>query len=399
MGKKKVCFIAENALGGVVGVNRSLMEMLGSRDLEFSVVLINYAWRQVTPARAVFDEMGIPVHILDISHERNKFKMLDAFQREILSRQDLIIATDKYELIAYCIGKLNIPVIFMIHSNFEPFYTTAEYFRGIIDAYICISAEIHAKLNHILLRKQGAFEALYLPHAIPDVDLPYMDSASPAFTVAFIGRFNDIKGADIVLQVGAALREKGAQFDFIIISNGVGEEAFKEKWAFNDRTTFYSNIPNREVQEKMVNVQAVLMPSRLEGFPVVLIESMRRGVVPVCSDIATGFPELVEDGVTGFRIPISDPARFADTLILLSEDRDKLRKISAAAIGIVHEKFDPAKNAGRYLKVFLGVTDQVKEKAFPNIASQLGRFDISFIPNWLFKLIKRLYKPANQTFL
>jgi len=399
MDKKKVCFIAENALGGIVNINRALIGLLDPQRFEFSVVLVNYSWRQVTPAKAIFDEMGIQVLILDISHERNKFKVLDTFQQEVLSRQDLIIATDKYELIAYSIGRLKVPVIFMIHSNFEPFYATAEYFRNIIDCYICISEEILARLNHFLSDKPGIFEALYLPHAIPDIELPYADVTSRPFTVAFIGRFNAIKGSDVVLQVGVALKEKGAQFNFIIISNGVEEEAFKEKWAFNDSTSFYSNIPNREVQEQIVNAQAVLMPSRLEGFPVVLIEAMRRGVVPVCSDIATGFPELVEDGVTGFRISTSHPGRFADTLISLSQDRDKLGRISKAAIRVVNEKFDPAKNSARYRDVFLNVMKRVREKGFPDITHQLGKFDKPFIPHQLIKFIKHFYKPTNQMFL
>jgi len=408
--KKKVCFVSENALGGIVNINRGLIGLLGTEDFEFSVVLINYPWREMTAAETVFDGTGASVYTLEISHDVNKFRVLDRLQRQVLSRQDLIIATDRYELIACCIGRLTVPVIFMIHSNFDSFYTVGKYFRGIIDSYVCISEEILSRLKAALGEPAAGAEgqpvaetrppaAVYLPHAIPGYDLPFTNTAATPLTIAFVGRFGRVKGSDIILEIGRHLKEKGGSPNFIIITNGVGEEAFRGEWAFNDTTTYYSNLPNKEVQQQLAGAQVILMPSRLEGFPVVLIEAMRRGVVPVCSDISTGFPELVEDGVTGYRLPIAEPEQFAGTLMHLAGDRARLAAMSRAALEAVGKKFDPATNAARYGAHFLELMGRRTQKQYPDISSQLGKFDKPYVPGPLIKFIKRFYKSTNQAFL
>ena len=131
----------------------------------------------------------------------------------------------------------------------------------------------------------------------------------------------------------------------------------------------------------------------------VLIEAMRRGVVPVCSDIPTGFPELVEDGVTGYRLPIAEPERFAGALIQLAEDRARLTAMSRAALEAVGKKFDPATNATRYSAHFLEVMGRRTQKRYPDINSQLGKFDKPYVPGSLIKFIKRFYKSTNQACL
>jgi glycosyltransferase involved in cell wall biosynthesis len=73
--------------------------------------------------------------------------------------------------------------------------------------------------------------------------------------------------------------------------------------------------------------EVYLLASEFEGMPNALIEAMGRGCVPVVSDMESGIPELVRDGVNGFLAPIGDADAFAARLKSLHDDpalRDRL---------------------------------------------------------------------------
>ena len=58
----------------------------------------------------------------------------------------------------------------------------------------------------------------------------------------------------------------------------------------------------------------LVMPSRNEGLPVALLEAGAAALIPVVSDLPSGIPEVVESGVSGYRVPVGDIRRFADAI-------------------------------------------------------------------------------------
>lgn len=70
------------------------------------------------------------------------------------------------------------------------------------------------------------------------------------------------------------------------------------------------------------------MPSRSEGLPVTLLEATSAGVVPVVSDLASGIPDVVEHGVTGYRIPPGNIEGFANAIAEIDSDRYRMEIMS-----------------------------------------------------------------------
>jgi glycosyltransferase involved in cell wall biosynthesis len=86
-----------------------------------------------------------------------------------------------------------------------------------------------------------------------------------------------------------------------------------------------------------------LAPSHREGFGLPVLEAMSCRVVPVATR-AGGHECLIEDGVSGFLVPVGDAEAMAARISLLIEDESILRKMSDAA----HERsmaFDWDKSA------------------------------------------------------
>ena len=58
---------------------------------------------------------------------------------------------------------------------------------------------------------------------------------------------------------------------------------------------------------------------------------LARGCVPVVADTRSGIPDLVQDGVNGFRVPIGDIRAFVERLGRLAGDDELRRSMGMAA--------------------------------------------------------------------
>jgi glycogen synthase len=74
-----------------------------------------------------------------------------------------------------------------------------------------------------------------------------------------------------------------------------------------------------------------IITSEFEGFPVSVLEAMAHGCVPVVTDIRSGVPELVQDGVNGYRVPIGDIRTFAERLAALYRDPARRQEMALNA--------------------------------------------------------------------
>jgi glycosyltransferase involved in cell wall biosynthesis len=94
---------------------------------------------------------------------------------------------------------------------------------------------------------------------------------------------------------------------------------------------FYGSVSNVRTCELYDKHDVFLLTSDFEGLPVSVLEAMAHGCVPVVSDIPSGIPELVKDGVNGFRVRVGDTEAFAARLALLYREPNRRDEIAANA--------------------------------------------------------------------
>jgi N-acetyl-alpha-D-glucosaminyl L-malate synthase BshA len=108
------------------------------------------------------------------------------------------------------------------------------------------------------------------------------------------------------------------------------------------------------MQEIMCSADMFLLNSTLEGMPLVLLEAMSCGL-PVVTTPAGGIPELVRPGKDGMVTKGFEQEEYAQAIIELLENEEKLKKFGQAGRKRVEESFSAERVVRMYEKVFEGV--------------------------------------------
>ncbi|TAN24219.1 MAG: glycosyltransferase family 1 protein [Acidobacteria bacterium] len=113
------------------------------------------------------------------------------------------------------------------------------------------------------------------------------------------------------------------------------------------RASFLGHIPRAALLQEYRNADVFCLPSRQEGFGIVLLESMASGL-PIVAARAAAIPEVVAEGTNALLFAPGDPGELADALQRLLADA-RLREQMAAASRRHVRKFEAAVVAEQFL--------------------------------------------------
>jgi D-inositol-3-phosphate glycosyltransferase len=164
--------------------------------------------------------------------------------------------------------------------------------------------------------------------------------------VLFVGRIEPLKGLDVLLEAIALLREQGKwdknPFCLMVIGGdpeaSEGEkssemariQALRETYNLQDLVVFEGKRSQDTLPYYYSAAEAVVVPSHYESFGMVALEAMACGTPVVASEEAPGY--LVQDGVTGFTVPVDEPQALADRLYQLLDDNELRARMSKQAV-------------------------------------------------------------------
>ena len=136
---------------------------------------------------------------------------------------------------------------------------------------------------------------------------PLRDAAQP-LRIVYTGRIEQVQKNVLALPLLVReLEALGLNYVLTLVGDGSMLEPLREKMAepvHAGRVRLAGRMSAAQVQAEVDASDVFLLVSFFEGLPVAMLEAMASGCVPVVSDIESGVPELVRDGVTGFRAPV-----------------------------------------------------------------------------------------------
>jgi glycosyltransferase involved in cell wall biosynthesis len=127
-----------------------------------------------------------------------------------------------------------------------------------------------------------------------------------------IGRLSPEKGVDVFLDAARRLCRSGIGFSASIIGDGPARESLvrrAEALDLGGRVTFFGSQPVAPATYRALDL--LVIPSRSEGFPNVLLEALSEGC-PVVATRVGAIPDIVGDSRAAILVPPGDPERLAD---------------------------------------------------------------------------------------
>lgn len=164
-----------------------------------------------------------------------------------------------------------------------------------------------------------------------------VEAEPDAADLLFIGELRDLKGVDVAIDAVARLRDAGRAVRLLIVGAGPDGPAYHDavaRHALGDRISFQPPMP---IRAALTRARAVVLPSRAESLPYVVLETVAAGV-PILATRVGGIAEVF--GAAADRLlPPGDPAALAAAIGRLLDDPAGARADAAALRDAIADGF------------------------------------------------------------
>lgn len=189
-----------------------------------------------------------------------------------------------------------------------------------------------------------------IPNSI-NVDM-FRESNHPnPVNIIYIGRLSGLKGGYQLPRIVEDLYNKfGDEIEFTIVGEGQLEHWMREKLS-NYPVTFTGRIPNEYIPDILETGGLFILPSFLEGFPLVNLEALASSIPVVCYNVG-GCWELIKNWETGFLVPVGNLDLFIKRISYLIENDSERKKMGRKGRELVKKNYDWEKNTYKIIDIY-----------------------------------------------
>ena len=176
-----------------------------------------------------------------------------------------------------------------------------------------VTISLGGKLSSIIEEqlKGSRSELVSIPNAVdvPSAPLPYPPEGSP-LKVLFVGRFAFNKGIDVLMEAAQFLQRPG-DVRFLLAGDGPLLDHYRSK-GLPPNVELLGRVDDDRLEKAYAECHALVLPTRFEGMPTVVLEAMARARPVFVSDVGAT-AELVDER-NGFLLPKGDPKALAKAI-------------------------------------------------------------------------------------
>ena len=197
-----------------------------------------------------------------------------------------------------------------------------------LDALAVLTDRDRSEYERLL---EGRVELVRIPNTVRQMDGPQADMDSK--TVLAAGRLTAQKGFDLLIAAWARVAERHPDWRLRICGRGeLRTSLAKQIQSAGLGQVISLEGPSERLGDDMARASIFVLSSRFEGFPLVLLEAMSKGLGVVAFDCPTGPGEVVDNHSNGILVPAADVDALAAGVNALIEDDGLRRRCGAAAM-------------------------------------------------------------------
>lgn len=246
------------------------------------------------------------------------------------------------------------------------FWYTGLYLRALrltgrfVTAVVCNSkavADITARLEgvpgdklHVIYNGYPDSPLAPLATAAEDQRAP-IPQPTPRLVVGIVANLRPIKRIDDLIAAIAKVVQDGHNVELRVVGGGV-QEPYKQQISnlgLEGRVQLLGSQPDPERFIQAFDI-AVLC-SETEGFSNAIIEYMRCGKPVICTRTG-GNPEIIQDGVNGYLIPVGDIDALADRIRDLIEHPEKRRAMGEASLAQLADRYSLDAMLAQHIRLY-----------------------------------------------
>src|SRR6266498_4378406 len=322
------------------------------------------------PAEEIID--GVPVSRVDSGRvpESNFLLWIYHLNSQMISKTIELFETERFDLIHahdWVVGRaavelknrLGLPLISTIHATEigRGGSLDGEYRRKVrdierllveqSDGIICCSNYMLDHIQHVL----GAVKTKVrvIPNGVESSR--FNGGRQPQLILAgipedrkiifYVGRIVREKGIFTLLDALEKLRKQGKDVSLVFVGEGpLKEDLAKEvlRRKLSDRVKLAGFVDEKKLVSLYNSSDVFVLASHYEPFGMVVLEAMASRIPVVVSDVG-GLSEIVEDGITGVKVPSSDPHALAEGILRVLENRELSERLKENAYRAVQERY------------------------------------------------------------
>lgn len=189
------------------------------------------------------------------------------------------------------------------------------------------------------------------------------------YTILFVGRFDYLKGGDIVIKAFRKVLDIYPESKLLFAGPDKGISNNENKnYKFNDyidkiipgrhsdRIVYYGKLPPDKIMQLRQKANVTIITSRIENFPYSALEAISYSCPTICSDVG-GLKEIIQDGSNGFLFRSEDFSDLADKIIKIFDDSVLAAKIGRNALHDSRTKYSQSVITQQTLSFYKNVID------------------------------------------
>lgn len=176
--------------------------------------------------------------------------------------------------------------------------------------------------------------------------------------VIVIARIVPQKRIDLMIRVWAKLAKQFPKWNVKVLGGGEYGSNYEDEMkalikSLGVEDSFFMPGPMPDVTDELESSDLMCLTSEYEGFGIVLIEAMSKGL-PVVAFEYVGVDDIIDNGNNGYVVPFGDVDAYSEKLKLMiesAEERERMGKNARASV----EKFEKERVMAKWEELFHGL--------------------------------------------